>query len=385
MAKSDQKANAKNTKRPAPRPAAGSKAAKGGKSPSKEAARTGNGGSKPVAKPVVKNGVRAPVAKSAPKSTGKQGMPGSKSNQTKGASQAAHPAGKGTPAKPAAKVPVKTAVKAEPAAAQRPALVLPKALNSGPKEVIPAVAPKQVWRASNELPPPKKKPGKGAPPPSIRDPRKEALEALRAQQAAAERAAAKGTKKIDFGSVQSVANVARTLKPDSNGYVMVNGRRVRLIPTKGLKIKKKSSKVVEKARDEGPTDAQIAAIKTKLTAKELGEYRAILLQQRRELAVRMNSLEEDALRSPGGNLSTMPLHQADIGTDTFDQDLAIGVAETERALILEIDDALARIQNKTYGICQLTGKPIPKARLEAKPWAKYTIEAARQIEKSGSR
>ncbi len=185
--------------------------------------------------------------------------------------------------------------------------------------------------------------------------------------------------------MQSVAHVARTLKPDSNGYVIVNGRRVRLIPTKGLKIKKKSSKVVEKARDDGPTDAQIAAIKTKLGAKELAEYRAILLQQRRELATRMNSLEEDALRSSGGNLSTMPLHQADIGTDTFDQDLAIGVAETERALILEIDDALARIQNKTYGVCQLTGKPIPKARLEAKPWAKYTIEAARQIEKSGAR
>jgi RNA polymerase-binding transcription factor DksA len=269
--------------------------------------------------------------------------------------------------------------------APKPAMTLPKIVNSGPKEVIPAVAPKQVWRASNEAPPPKKKPGKGAPPPSIRDPRKEALEAMRAQQAAAERAAAKNVKKIDFNSVRSVASVAANMKPDSNGYVVVNGRRIRVIPTKGLKIKKKSSKAVEKEREAGPTDAQIAAIKTKLSAKDLGEYRNILLQQRKELIARVKGLEEDALRSSGGNLSTMPLHMADIGTDTFDQDLAIGMAETERALLRELDDALSRIADKTYGVCQLTGKPIPKARLEAKPWAKYTIEAARQIEKSGAR
>ena len=48
----------------------------------------------------------------------------------------------------------------------------------------------------------------------------------------------------------------------------------------------------------------------------------------------------------------------------------------------EIDEALQRIVDRTYGICQMTGKPIPKARLEAKPWAKYTIEAARQLEGS---
>jgi RNA polymerase-binding protein DksA len=374
LAKSDQKVNAKNTKRPAPRPASGGKSSSAGKAAPKSAARPAAGAVK-AGKPAAKAAVK-PVAKATGTPKGKGAASGIKGGNGKPAAGA-----KGAPEKIAGR----PSAKPEAPSAARAQIVLPKPVNSGPKEVIPAVAPKQVWRASNELPPPKKKPGKGAPPPSIRDPRKEALEALRAQQAAAERAAAKGTKKIDFGSVQSVAHVARTLKPDSNGYVIVNGRRVRLIPTKGLKIKKKSSKVVEKARDDGPTDAQIAAIKTKLGAKELAEYRAILLQQRRELATRMNSLEEDALRSSGGNLSTMPLHQADIGTDTFDQDLAIGVAETERALILEIDDALARIQNKTYGVCQLTGKPIPKARLEAKPWAKYTIEAARQIEKSGAR
>jgi RNA polymerase-binding protein DksA len=95
----------------------------------------------------------------------------------------------------------------------------------------------------------------------------------------------------------------------------------------------------------------------------------------------LHGMEDEALRSNGGNLSTMPLHMADIGTDTFDQDFTLGMAETERALLDEIDAALARIDNKSYGVCQLTGKPIPKARLDAKPWAKYTIEAAKLMER----
>ena len=327
------------------------------------------------------------------KKPAKAAKPVAKAPATK-SKPAAKPVAKVAP-KPGAKPPVKSAAKpvaakpapaAKSAPAAKPApIVLPKIVNSGPKEVIPAVAPKQVWRASNEAPPPKKKPGKGAPPPSIRDPRKEALEALRAQQAAAERAANKG-KKIDFTNVKSVAHVAANMKPDANGYVLVNGRRVRVIAAKAPVTKKKAVKpVAEKPRDEGPTDAQIAAIKTRLSAKELNEYKKILLEARAELIARVTGLEDEALRSSGGNLSNMPLHMADIGTDTFDQDLAIGMAETERELLREIDEALDRVVAKTYGVCQLTGKPIPKARLDAKPWAKYTVEAARQIEKMGGR
>ncbi|MFM8639092.1 MAG: TraR/DksA family transcriptional regulator [Planctomycetota bacterium] len=314
--------------------------------------------------------------------------PASKAPASKGPATKSKPAAKPVPKvgpKPGAKPPVKGAAKPVAAKPAPAPIVLPKIVNSGPKEVIPAVAPKAVWRASNEAPPPKKKPGKGAPPPSIRDPRKEALEALRAQQAAAERAANKG-KKIDFTSVKSVAHVAANMKPDANGYVLVNGRRVRVIAAKAPVSKKKVAKALaEKPRDEGPTDAQIAAIKTRLTAKELTEYKKILLEARAELIARVTGLEDEALRSSGGNLSNMPLHMADIGTDTFDQDLAIGMAETERELLREIDEALDRVVAKTYGVCQLTGKPIPKARLDAKPWAKYTIEAARQLEKLGRR
>ena len=341
--------------------------------------------SKPAAKSAAK-----PAGKPAPKSAPKPLVKSASKTPAKSAAKTPVKAPVKAPAKTPVKVPVKVPVKAPAKSVAKvevkaAPLVMPKIINSGPKEVIPAVAPKQVWRASNEAAPPKKKPGKGAPPPSIRDPRKEALEAMRQQQIAVERAANKG-RKIDFNTIKSVAQVAAHMKPDANGYVMVNGRRVRVIVGKVPTSKKKTVKaVVEKARDEGPTDAQIAAIKTRLTTKELNEYKAILLEARSELIDRVTGLEEDALRSSGGNLSNMPIHMADIGTDTFDQDLAIGMAETERELLREIDEALDRVVAKTYGVCQLTGKPIPKTRLDAKPWAKYTIESARHIEKMGGR
>ena len=344
------------------------------KKPSKPAAKSA---AKPAGKPAPKSAPK-PLVKSASKTPAKSAA----KTPVKAPVKAPAKTPVKAPVKAPVKVPAKSVAKVEVKAAP---LVMPKIINSGPKEVIPAVAPKQVWRASNEAAPPKKKPGKGAPPPSIRDPRKEALEAMRQQQIAVERAANKG-RKIDFNTIKSVAQVAAHMKPDANGYVMVNGRRVRVIVGKVPTSKKKTVKaVVEKARDEGPTDAQIAAIKTRLTTKELNEYKAILLEARSELIERVTGLEEDALRSSGGNLSNMPIHMADIGTDTFDQDLAIGMAETERELLREIDEALDRVVGKTYGVCQLTGKPIPKTRLDAKPWAKYTIESARHIEKMGGR
>jgi RNA polymerase-binding protein DksA len=71
---------------------------------------------------------------------------------------------------------------------------------------------------------------------------------------------------------------------------------------------------------------------------------------------------------------------ADIGTDNYEQEFALGLMDSERKLLKEIDDALQRIEKRTYGICEGTGKPISKARLEAQPWARYCVEYARMLE-----
>jgi DnaK suppressor protein len=116
--------------------------------------------------------------------------------------------------------------------------------------------------------------------------------------------------------------------------------------------------------------------------RDLEHFRDLLLDKRRELVGDMSQMEREALRSSGSsNLSTLPLHMADMGTDNYEQEFTLGLVEKDRNLLREINAALAKIQNGTYGICEGTGKPISRPRLEAQPWARYSIEYARQLER----
>ena len=179
---------------------------------------------------------------------------------------------------------------------------------------------------------------------------------------------------------RTVAEAASNFSADSKGYVFINGRRVRMISTKGQLPAKKPRNNGSSPEGQAADAIPIKSIKTKLSRKELTHYRDLLVLKRRELVGDLHAMENEALRSGGGNLSHMPIHMADIGTDTYDQDFMLGLAATERDQLREIDSALQRIEDRTYGVCQMTGKPIPKARLDAKPWAKYSIEAARKLE-----
>lgn len=179
---------------------------------------------------------------------------------------------------------------------------------------------------------------------------------------------------------QSVAEAASATEADQHGYVFINGRRVRMISTKGQAIVRKPKAASQLAPEEASELAPVKPVKTHLSRKELNHYRSLLLATRVQLCGSLNAMEDQALNPDGGNLSHMPIHMADIGTDTFDQDFMLGLAESERQRLREIDEALKRIEDRTYGVCQMTGQPIPAARLEAKPWAKYTIEAARALE-----
>ncbi len=117
------------------------------------------------------------------------------------------------------------------------------------------------------------------------------------------------------------------------------------------------------------------------SAKELETFRDSILAKRREIVGDMSSMEREALRSSSGsNLSNLPLHMADMGTDNYEQEFTLGLMEKDRKLLRDLNDALAKIQNGTYGICEGTGKPISRPRLEAQPWARYSIEYARKLE-----
>lgn len=124
--------------------------------------------------------------------------------------------------------------------------------------------------------------------------------------------------------------------------------------------------------------------KSLLNAKGLERFKQLLLQKRRELISDVNEIENEALKKSrldaSGDLSSMPIHMADLGTDNYEQEFALGLVNSERALLEEINAALERVENGTYGICEGTNKPITVARLEARPWAKYSVEYARKLE-----
>ncbi len=130
--------------------------------------------------------------------------------------------------------------------------------------------------------------------------------------------------------------------------------------------------------------AKEQAPKPHLSAKEIAQFRTLLLQRRREILQNVHEIEGETLRKSrldaSGDLSSMPIHMADLGTDNYQQEFSLGLMDSERRLIVEIDDALNRIETGTYGICEGTGKPISKARLEAQPWARYSVEYARMVE-----
>jgi len=132
---------------------------------------------------------------------------------------------------------------------------------------------------------------------------------------------------------------------------------------------------------------QISSTRTKkrgLTAADTEHFKQMLLEKRREILRNVTEFEDEALKKSRldatGDLSSMPIHMADIGTDNYEQEFALGLMDSERKLLREIDGALGRIERGTYGICEGTGKPIPKARLEAQPWAIYCVEYARMLE-----
>ena len=110
------------------------------------------------------------------------------------------------------------------------------------------------------------------------------------------------------------------------------------------------------------------------------KYYNRLLELREQLTRQMDGLaKESAQEMPGYSL-----HMADSGTDNFDRDFALSLLSSDQDAVYEIEEALKRIEKNTYGICELTGKPIPRTRLEAIPWTRFTVQAQAQLEREGA-
>jgi RNA polymerase-binding transcription factor DksA len=110
------------------------------------------------------------------------------------------------------------------------------------------------------------------------------------------------------------------------------------------------------------------------------KYYRNLMDLRDRLLSQMSGLAKESAEE----MDSYSLHMADSGTDNFDRDFALSLLSSDQDAIYEIDEALKRIQKGTYGVCELTGRLIPRARLDAIPWTRFTVEAQSQLEREGA-
>ena len=122
--------------------------------------------------------------------------------------------------------------------------------------------------------------------------------------------------------------------------------------------------------------------KSPFKKRELDGFREQLLSKRRELVGDVTNMES-GMASRGDRGGNPALDVAEQGSDAYDQSLSIGLAEADRKIIREIDDAIRRIEDGSFGLCEVTHEPIGVERLKQLPWARLSIEAAREIERRG--
>jgi RNA polymerase-binding transcription factor DksA len=126
--------------------------------------------------------------------------------------------------------------------------------------------------------------------------------------------------------------------------------------------------------------SKAADVTPKKIKPEWQKYYLHLVELRDQLRRQMDGLAQESAQELAG----YSLHMADSGTDNFDRDFALSLLSSDQDAVYEIEEALKRIEKKTYGVCELTGKAIPRARLEAIPWTRFTVEAQAQLEKEGA-
>jgi RNA polymerase-binding transcription factor DksA len=184
------------------------------------------------------------------------------------------------------------------------------------------------------------------------------------------------------GKRRTVLEAAAEAESDKDGYIMIRGRRVRRIAVDPTQVTKRKKSTTKKTTT---TTKAPRRAKSRLKPEDFEIFRTLLIDKRRHVLSALDSMETEALRSDESDSSSMPIHMADVGSDAYEQDLKLGISASERERITEIDAALQRIADGTYGVCELSGKAIKKARLRAKPWARWTIDTARENERTGRR
>lgn len=290
--------------------------------------------------------------------------------------------------KPAAKTPkkatgsvktVKAAAKPAPAPKAPKAAKAAKPAKAETKAASGKVAPKAAPKAAAKKAPAKAAPAKApaAKAPAPAEATKGKVEAPAAAAGADKKVGPKGITIVHQKPVRRTRPKQKFEMPKSDPLIKPGGPKWKPLIPSGPKATPVGS-IGGVDQTQLPVDERV---KSKLTKRELEQYRQTLMRKRAELVGDINNMEEEALRQSSGSLSNVPQHMAEQGTDTYDQGLSLDLAAVDRSLLRDIDDALKRIAGGTFGICERTGNPIKPERLQEIPWARYSIEAAREMER----
>ena len=155
-------------------------------------------------------------------------------------------------------------------------------------------------------------------------------------------------------------------------------------PKPGRRVSVKKSKAARVRASSRPTETLLGRNhRERKLSPFTRKQKEKLLQLRDAMVDSMAGVAQDTLRSraEGSEASAFGMHQADAGSDAYDRDFALSLLSQEQDALYEIDQALKRIEVGTYGICEMSGKPIPHTRLEAIPFARFTVGCQSQLEK----
>ncbi len=154
------------------------------------------------------------------------------------------------------------------------------------------------------------------------------------------------------------------------------------------KIKKAAAKAKKPAKKAAvPKKEKAKKLKTPYDKKELKEFRELLLNMKEDILARIREISEETLmksqKEMSGDMSGYSLHMADAASDSYERDFNLGLVTNERRLLFDVEEALKRIEEGTYGVCLVSGKPIRKTRLKVIPYAKYSTVVQSKLEKEG--
>jgi RNA polymerase-binding transcription factor DksA len=178
---------------------------------------------------------------------------------------------------------------------------------------------------------------------------------------------------------------ARAAKPAKAVRAVKPAKAAR--PVKAAKPAKAAPRARRERFEDAPDYRPEIEAKTGVGIKNgafLKVQRQRLLELRDHILDQMQDVAQGNLRSApeGGGGSAFGQHMGDAGSDAYEKDFALSLLSQEQDSLYEIEEALKRIDQGTYGVCEMSGKPIPRPRLEALPWARFTVECQEQVEKA---